>query len=520
MFDFCNSLPGSDFYIMSYYLCAEQTKNFKIRRFLFPGCLLILFTVTAYFSKGYYHADEQYQVIEFAGLKLGTHHPDDLAWEFKHQLRSAAQPAICYALFSLFSVTGINDPYQLAFLLRAFTGLVAVMCITFFIRESKIFFQKEYENCVLWVFYSGLWFIPFLSVRFSSETMSGLMILTASPFILSEQQTNRKAAAAGFFLGLAFLFRFQSAIVIIFSVVWMLIQHRFNAGQWLRFFTVILTVLIAGIILDKWFYGRLTFTPFNYVANAIDSGGSNFGQEPWYFYIQKLITVTGIPIGIFILCSLLYLLWKNDFYAWLTVVFLLFHSLIPHKEERFIFPVAFLFPFLLARFHIEFPRQISRIVEERIFKIGLILFLFSFSLPALLCNSLKPAGIGNIAITRYIHTHYEGRTVNLFHVPWSNPYNPWDGLPIRFYLDENVRFSRIENLTAWNPPPVETEEIQLMVVRKTDLENHDIVRKIVASGFREIKQSVPAWIQFMNRVFYRQLDEKNVLVLYEMQYEK
>lgn len=174
----------------------------------------------------------------------------------------------------------------------------------------------------------------------------------------------------------------------------------------------------------------------------------------------------------------------------------------------------------MARFYIEFPRQISSIVEERTFKIGFILFLFSFSLPALLCNSLKPAGIGNIAITRHIHTHYSGKHVSLFHVAWSNPYNPWDGLPIRFYLDENVRFSRIENLTAWNAPPVETEEIQLMVVRKTDLENHDIVRKIVASGFREVKQSVPVWIQFMNRVFYRQLEEKNVLVLYEKQYEK
>jgi phosphatidylinositol glycan class B len=514
----CNNLPDYDSRIMPLFQWIRHP-FFNNYRLLFPAGLLLLFIVTAYFSQGYYHADEQYQIIEFAGLKLGTHQPEDLAWEFKHRLRSAAQPALCYALFSFFSFPGIADPYLLAFLLRAFTGLVAVLCITFFIRKSKSFVPDEDNSSVLWMFVAGLWFIPFLSVRFSSETLSGLMILTASAFLL-KAKSNRSALAAGLFFGLAFLFRFQSSVIILFVVFWMWRYHRLRAGQWLLFFSGIATLCLAGVVLDRWFYGSLTFTPLNYLANALDSGGGNFGAEPWYFYIEKLITYTGIPAGMLLLCSLFFLLWKKDFYAALTVVFLLFHSFIPHKEERFIFPVAFLFPYLLARFYVEFPRMVSSVIKEHVLKKGLIIILLSFSLPALVCNSLKPAGIGNIAITDYIHTHYAGKAVRLFHLPWSNPYNPWDGLPIRFYLDGNVQFAKMENLNAWDTLSLAKEEIPLLVVRKTDLKNNEGAQKIAALGFREVKQSVPAWIQSMNRMFYRQLEEQHVLVLYALQNEK
>ena len=64
--------------------------------------------ITAIYSTGYYYADEHYQVIEFAGYKLGTHQPDELAWEFAYKLRPALQPAICYVLIKTASALGIS----------------------------------------------------------------------------------------------------------------------------------------------------------------------------------------------------------------------------------------------------------------------------------------------------------------------------------------------------------------------------------------------------------------------------
>ena len=34
---------------------------------------IVIYGITAWNSHGYYHADEHYQIIEFAGEKLGTH---------------------------------------------------------------------------------------------------------------------------------------------------------------------------------------------------------------------------------------------------------------------------------------------------------------------------------------------------------------------------------------------------------------------------------------------------------------
>ncbi len=58
----------------------------------------VVYSITAYNSHGFYHADEQYQIIEFAGLKLGTHTPDELAWEFNIQIRPSLQPVIGFVV--------------------------------------------------------------------------------------------------------------------------------------------------------------------------------------------------------------------------------------------------------------------------------------------------------------------------------------------------------------------------------------------------------------------------------------
>jgi len=72
----------------------------------------IVYGITAYQSSGYYHADEHYQIIEFAGSKLGTHTSDELAWEYKAAIRPALQPTICYLVFSILHFFHIDDPYS------------------------------------------------------------------------------------------------------------------------------------------------------------------------------------------------------------------------------------------------------------------------------------------------------------------------------------------------------------------------------------------------------------------------
>lgn len=75
-------------------LRALQTDMKAVKNWTLWGVIGMVFFITAWKSDGYYHADEHYQLIEFAGKILGTHQPEELAWEYNARLRPALQPTI------------------------------------------------------------------------------------------------------------------------------------------------------------------------------------------------------------------------------------------------------------------------------------------------------------------------------------------------------------------------------------------------------------------------------------------
>ena len=96
--------------------------------------LALFFHIAAsWFSIGRYHADEQYQILEFADYKTGNNSAASLPWEFHEKIRPALQPGIAYAIISSAHAIGIQNPFTIAFLLRlmgsAFGFIVALKLI-------------------------------------------------------------------------------------------------------------------------------------------------------------------------------------------------------------------------------------------------------------------------------------------------------------------------------------------------------------------------------------------------------
>ena len=137
---------------------------------------LLVYTLTAFFSIGYFNADEHYQIIEFAGVIDGTNNTSNLPWEYSKKIRSIIQPTIAFAIFKVSSFFSITDPYSKAFILRLITALLSVFVITNFIKEAKRFISSKHWIVFYFLSYF-LWFLPFINVRFSSETWSGLFFL-------------------------------------------------------------------------------------------------------------------------------------------------------------------------------------------------------------------------------------------------------------------------------------------------------------------------------------------------------
>uniref|UniRef100_A0A0N5BSF2 Mannosyltransferase n=1 Tax=Strongyloides papillosus TaxID=174720 RepID=A0A0N5BSF2_STREA len=100
-------------------------------------------------------------------------------------------------------------------------------------------------------------------------------------------------------------------------------------------------VFLMSVILDFWFYEKIISSLYNFAMFNVFTGGSAFfGTNPWYYYLvdglPAVLTIT-LPfvVGYFFVRSSNA---SNDLiYAGIFYVF--FHSLLPHKEHRFLLPI-------------------------------------------------------------------------------------------------------------------------------------------------------------------------------------
>lgn len=484
-------------------------------------CAVFVFVITAWNSNGYYHADEQYQIVEMAGLKFGTHTEADVPWEFKEQMRSALQPTIAFGVMATLQTFGIHDPYHLAFGLRLLTAFGTLLALlVFFTSTQHLFLGKENRLIYLSLTFF-LWFIPYLGVRFSSETWAGIFFLLALSLMFQPEKKAKTPLYLGVLLGFSFLFRYQMGFAVVGLLAWLLLVHKPKLRFYFIFLLSFLAVLLLGFVVDSWFYGEIVFAPYNYAASVISSEGTGFGTSPWYFYFVSLLQYSGYWVGVPLIVSFVTLLVKQpkNLLLWVVIPFFVLHSFVPHKEERFLFPLIFLFPLLLMTVFallqkVSIGFQQNRLIGNIV--LGLFLLL---NLPGLVALSQKSAGVGRMEITKHIHQNYGNQPIHLIFCTWGNPYNPWQSLPVKFYLEQNMTDTHIKNLCFLNDSLLISDAVQLFVCRKVDLKKVECVGLIEQNNFQFETQSVAPWILQLNK-FYGGLDENEVLVLYKRTAEK
>ena len=478
---------------------------------------LILYGITAWNSHGYYQADEHYQIIEFAGKKLGTHGDHELAWEWQTQSRQTIQPFMVYFIFSALQYVGVNDVYLLAFVLRLLSLLLSLFVIHFFLKNTLDLILEKYHKLYILLSYF-LWFMPVIYVRFSSETWSAAMLLLTFSLILSNRVRHKYTPVIiGFLLGFAFLFRYQSAFLTIGLLAWLIFVHKESFKDIVKIISAGLTAVLIGVFIDSWFYGEWFFIPWRYLFyQAIEGTSSTFGISAWHFYLEKMLLAPGWPLGLLFLVSFVHLMVRRpkNIFVWSLIPFIIAHTFVPHKEIRFFFVFINLLPIIFLT-SIQLIPPFSLPVSLKIFRQIFVVLIIALNLTGLISMAVKSAGHGRQEITKYISENYSGKQVNLIYTSWASPYNPWHGMPAKFYVEKNVVENRIFSLCDLNELSIDRNKTTLLVLRKAEFTNPECLKEL--SEFQHIKllQSVPQWIEFLNS-FYRQLDAQEVLVLYEI----
>jgi phosphatidylinositol glycan class B len=302
------------------------------------------------YNVGYYHPDEHWQILEFAGYWWGRVPEISLPWEYHHQMRPALQPMLAY-IVGLFSewIYGEYNPFFWTLILRFLSALFSIFSVY---QLSKVL-ENEIDapklKNYLWLFSYFSWFLLFLHVRFSSEGWSASAWILGVAYILKSPKENHSFFIAGIWLGLAFVFRYQLGFAILGVILWLILLK--NENKFFKLFALSLgglSVIILSTILDSVFYGRFVLAPYNYFyENLILKKVSTFGKEPWYFYLAILLkSQTFLFNLVYLICSLYFIVkYPKHLITWTVIPFVLIHLIIKHKEDRFLFPLLNFVPF-------------------------------------------------------------------------------------------------------------------------------------------------------------------------------
>jgi GPI mannosyltransferase 3 len=322
-------------------------------RLVYFLCLAAL-VILAFLSIGYYHPDEHFQILEFAAWKLNQTTAGKLPWEFAFHMRPAIQPSLVVNVYRVFEWAGCSNPFTIALFLRMLSASVSFLAMWMMYRK----YAGEFRDVLLqkWFLLLSflLWFSLYNSVRFSSETWSGSLFIIGFAYlsVLKKSPSNLDLFITGVLLGLSFIIRYQSGLLIAGFLFWQLLIKKAKRRDLLVILAGISAAFIAGVFADRWFYGEWTLTLWNYFEqNILEDKISGFGTQPWWFYFQDVFVMAVPPLSLVFIISFLIIIifFPWDVLTWTILPFVLFHFIIGHKETRFLYPLIGFLPVLVIK---------------------------------------------------------------------------------------------------------------------------------------------------------------------------
>jgi len=425
----------------------------RIERTFF-GAAIALHLLTAWFSSGYYADDEHYQVIPFAEVEAGHEPESALPWEHAARIRSVVLPSVCLGVFAAAEAVGVHDPFHKAFLLRLLTALAALVIVRQWTRAAASFVPVHLQTAFLalsWL----LWFLPYQHVRFTGETWSGLLLLAAITDLLTQEPARAQFLRSGLLIGLATLIRPPTAFMAMGMLGWVLFTKRGHLVKLIPLCASAILVHVLGAGLDSWWYGVPTYSPWNYVVEGASHGsGTLFDASPWWSYSPLLMKDLLIPIGLLTLAAYVMLWLKRPAgpLLWIITPFLLFHLLVPHKETRFLFPLADLVPLMLmlAFASLDTPWRIG--FQRKALGVVLVVAVAA-NIVGLAVASFTPAGSGRTRLAEQLDAEV-GRVVYD-----ANANTVWKiAVPV-FYGGPERPAERLRGLCVGGSQPVVSQEV-------------------------------------------------------------
>jgi hypothetical protein len=297
----------------------------------FAARLLPIFLVP-----GIAHPDEIFQALEPAHIAVFGYGLD--MWS--GGLRSWIVPGVIAALMEASRLVGDGPDIYVPVTQIAFAALAASAVALAYLWAARPFGRWPALAAAA---LPALWPDAFY---FAGRTLSepvAAAVLVIALYLLEPGYpvaSRRRLALGGALLALVFVIRLQLAPALAVAALWVAATapRRRVAPLALG----IGAMLLASGLLD-WVTAGYPFAPEwrNLAANLGDDVASSFGTAPWTFYVRAVVALWGA--GAVAMLALVVLgARRAPLLVVLAFVILAVHSLVPHKEYRFVYPAILL----------------------------------------------------------------------------------------------------------------------------------------------------------------------------------
>lgn len=316
-----------------------------LRTILFAGLFIRLLAVL--FSKGFGWIDDQFLIIEIAQSWVdgtdyygwlpdenGVNHPKGFSFFYV---------GLHYLIFKFLELFKITDAQSKMYIIRLLHALWSLLIITGGYKIVKKLGNDKSARLTGWLL-ALLWIFPFLSVRNLVEFVSIPILLLGVQKIIAGKNSNGLLywLWIGILFGLAFNIRYQS-ILFTGGVGLVLLFHR----KWFETVMVaagiLITIVIFQGIVDYLVWDEAFVQLKGYVNYNIHHA-SEYLSAPWYFYLIVILGLLVPPVSFFLAIGF-FKSWKITMIIFFpTLIFIIFHSVFPNKQERFIITIL---PFII-----------------------------------------------------------------------------------------------------------------------------------------------------------------------------
>lgn len=317
-----------------------QTNTWQNYKWIIGAALLVRL-VAVLFSPGYGMHDDHFLIIESSSSWAnGADYNHWLPWSEgntgKPEGHSFTYGGLNFLYFYFMKMIGVVDPKILMLINRLIHGLVSMLVVIYGIKITEKLSTVKNAKIVGW-FLGVLWIVPFLSVRNLVET-AAIPFLILGVWFLVRERTTKDFLWAGIIIGFAVSFRYQIGVFAIGIAAIYFFRYQWNSFFQFCAGVLLMFILTQGVV-DYTIWGYPFAELWAYVMYNMNEGTGYLPNENYFMYFLVLMGVMLVPMGILLMFGFVKS-WKK--YALLfvpTVIFILFHTLYPNRQERFILTI-------------------------------------------------------------------------------------------------------------------------------------------------------------------------------------